>query len=471
MKIKQKCSICDVNDWEYLEYLRDQKHWYNQDYLLKDEPTGFKACKNCGFITYDYVETERLLERYNRSAPVFEPNNLITCARKNLYHERFLKDPKIKLPIFADVLDIGCAHGAFLNWVAEEMTIDRSNLEGTEYRAAHRAYGKHEYGINITEDLTEKQLSKKYDMITYYHVLEHVQHPFDELQKAKGLLKENGYLYISVPVWFEQLQESALEPITVFENHYHLNHISVFTPASFENLLQKAKLKVVKSDRGMYGYTVLCQVDESIKNDKIQTMHIEDIKRELEAQKEAIELFNDKKHMEAVKVYPKFPEAYMQHSLIQENLKDFEKQKEIIGQGLSEMPDNITLQEQYANIHFQFDQNTPDKFKFYSNNIRRAEELFLQCLEQRPSDKAFFFLGLINGVYKKDYKAAIDYLKKSSSINLHGYFEAVKWIGKFCLEMENESNKQIKRGVRERFILSSFPKNGIIFLLQDRQYS
>ena len=58
------CSICDASDWKSLDYLRDQKYWYDLDYLL-DEPVGFKICKNCGFVTYDYIDDKELKRRYD----------------------------------------------------------------------------------------------------------------------------------------------------------------------------------------------------------------------------------------------------------------------------------------------------------------------------------------------------------------------------------------------------------------------
>lgn len=436
MKIQFDCPICDVEDWGYFDTYRDQKYWYDRDFLVKNEPVGFKICKNCSFVTYDYIGLDRLKERYDRARITFDPSTIITCNRKNLYHELFFSDFFKGQDIsHYMVLDVGAAQGAMLDWFGKEYNIPRENLYGTEFSKAFMTFGKHEYGLNMYQDLCDDITSRQYDLISYYHVLEHVQWPYDELVKIKKLLKPGGYLYISIPTWFNWLQESSLEPVSTMEYYYHLNHVNVFTNNSFMNLLKKANLKVLKVDQVIYGYTVMCQVDESIKLDKIEVDDIDDIKRQFEAQTKALSLFKEKKYEDALKVYPRFPEAYIALSINQKNLKAFESQKEWIEKGLQEMPDNVTLKEQLANIHFQFDENRPNKQKFYSNNIRRSEELLLECVKLKPNDKNYFFLGLINGVYKKDYEEAVKCMKKVIDINPTNLVEPMRWIGLFYKEM------------------------------------
>ena len=87
----RKCSICKSEDWSNLDYLRNQEVWYNNDLREKNEPVGFKICKKCGFVTYDYVENERLSKHYDRERPVMSANNIVTCNRKNQYHLQLVK--------------------------------------------------------------------------------------------------------------------------------------------------------------------------------------------------------------------------------------------------------------------------------------------------------------------------------------------------------------------------------------------
>ena len=88
----EKCPVCKSNDWESLDHLRNQEYWYNADYRDEGEPVGFKICKECAFVTYDYLPEERLKESYERERPIMQYQNIITCNRKNLYHDIFLDD-------------------------------------------------------------------------------------------------------------------------------------------------------------------------------------------------------------------------------------------------------------------------------------------------------------------------------------------------------------------------------------------
>ena len=105
----ENCSICDASDWKSLDYLRDQKYWYDRDYLL-EEPVGFKICKNCGFVTYDYIDDKELKRRYDDLVKIVDIGSIITKNRKLIYHQKFLEDIEIK----GNVLDYGAATGYFL---------------------------------------------------------------------------------------------------------------------------------------------------------------------------------------------------------------------------------------------------------------------------------------------------------------------------------------------------------------------
>jgi 2-polyprenyl-3-methyl-5-hydroxy-6-metoxy-1,4-benzoquinol methylase len=438
LKIKTNCQICDVDNWEYLDQFRDPKYWWDRDRLEEGEDVGFKVCKNCSFVTYDYIDIERLREYYDRERLQFNPTGIVTCNRKNLYHDHFLKDFLDEVKDWM-VLDIGAAQGYWLDWMHHKYDIPKENLHGTEFSKAYRAWSNGEYGIKLEQDLTEEMLNTKYDLISYYHVLEHCQYPKDELNKVKSMLKPEGYLYLSVPTWFDFTQESSLEPTVSFENYYHLNHVCVFTDNSFENLLKVCGLKVIKKDKYIYGYTVICQIDDSEKSKSFKTDDIDEIKQKLDRQKKAIELFTQGKMEEVIKIEPRYPEAYIELARKWENMKEFKKQHDIIEQGLKEMPDNISLQESLGNVYFQFDENDPKKPKFYSNNIKRSEEILLKVLEKRPSDRCYFLLAMINAVYKKNYKVAIEYYRKLLRVNPHMFQEPVRWIAYCYKELEKNN--------------------------------
>ena len=430
----KKCPICKDSEWQSLDYLRDREFWYKCDYLLEGEPVGMKLCKNCGFVTYDYRDMTKLQRHYDEERPMMSSQNIITCNRKNEYHKKFLDDTKLfgnqAIPDKAldiQALDVGCAQGAYLDMLHTRYNVPKDNLHGTEWSQAFRDWGRFEYGINkITIDIDE---TKTYDFISYYHVLEHVQHPDKELDKIRNMLSDDGYLYISVPVWFENCEEASGSNMVTFENYYHLNHIDVFSKQSIQNLLKTKGFKIIKEDDMLYGYTVLCQKCEP--SDEIITEDWITIKKSLEVQKQAISLLQTDP-LKAIELVPKFPDAYIIASLQKETMKELKTQEELIYKGLKECPGNHRLRTRLGQLYYQWDENTPNKNGYYGNNLRKSEKILKELAEERPGQEDnFYFLALINGRYKKNYDEAVYWMRKVIKINPSKWADITKYIATF----------------------------------------
>jgi SAM-dependent methyltransferase len=444
MKVNElkECPVCNNTDWQSMDDLRDHEYWFNKDWLF-DEPVGFKVCKDCGFVTYDYRDLKELAEHYEQERPVMSHANIITCNRKNVYHSEFLQD------VVKDdmkCLDVGCAQGSYLNLLNKKFGVPKENLFGTEWSSSFGAFAKYEYGVNIEKEI-EDFGDIKYDLISYYHVLEHIQYPQKELEKIKKYLAKDGYLYISVPTFFKDLEEPSGGSTMDFENLYHLNHVNVFSDVSFENMLKNAGLRVVKTNKVHYGYAVLCQVDKSIKPDIVKEEY-KVIYELLKKQRQAIDcvssiLPKERNIDKALELYPKFPEAHILKSMDFDMLKDFEHVKGILDNALKLMPDNYKLLYQKAILLMQWDEQRPDKTVWYSNNIKLAEQLFKRCLELKPSDdNVMYFLGLINAKYKKKFDIGIEWLRKSLQIDPKRFPEIYNKISLFYKLKEDEKEQE-----------------------------
>ena len=428
IKLKN-CPICKTKDWVNLNYLRDHKFWQDQDYIELDEKVEMKICKNCAFVTYDYIELDKLQKNYDRQRPVVQAMNLITMNRKNEYHKTFLgsKDEFhglfncTPLPQFK-CLDVGCAQGTFLDLLCKYYFVDRKRLYGTEWSKAFRDFGE-EYGLdNLTQEIDK---SIKYDFISYYHVLEHCQHPDKELEMVRDILTDEGYLYIGIPTWFEKLEMDSGGDIVNFEDLFHLNHINCFTKQSLRNLLYVQGFEIVKEAEHIYGYTVLCKKAPKLSIEEgVKKGNWKETKKIIENQKEAIHLLQTKQYDKAIELVPNFPDAYIYKSLQKDNLKDLNVQLAILDEGLKHTPDCMRLLLQKAKIYFQWDENTPEKQNYYSNNIKRAEELFKKVLKYKSGNEdIYYFLSMIEAKYKGNHDKAVDYMKKCLEINPSKFIE------------------------------------------------
>lgn len=426
------CPICKKDNFENLDHLRDHSYWYDKG-LRYDEPVGFKICKNCGFCCYDHVKG--LDEIYDNQRKFIAADNIVTCNRKAMYHRKFLEG-HIKPDWKA--LDIGCAQGYLLNLYHEVFGLSKQKLYGTEFSSSCRNYAQNVYGIETGPEKPEG-LKSYFDFVSYYHVLEHIQEPDKELEEIRNLLADDGLLYISVPVWFNCLEEASGAICADFENLFHVNHLNVFSVQSLKNLLSVSGFEIIKIETQVYGYTILCKKAEKGKYKK------EDWKQQLEIiekQKKAIESFQQKKFAEAVEIYPNYPDAYIMEAMRKENVRELKTQLDILRSGLEATGDHLKIKEHIALVLLQWDeQNVGNRNGGLSNNVRKSEELFKEVHAIRNSEQALFFLGIIAGKYKKDYLDGADYMRQVLKINPTRFSEIHNFIGQF-LSHEQEAPKE-----------------------------
>ncbi len=91
-----------------------------------------------------------------------------------------------------DLLDVGCGSGWFL-----EVARDYYSVLGVEYSDTLRTWLKSELGIDSFKTLGE--IEKKFDVITAFDLIEHVDNPIGMLKTMRSALKPNGAILIYTP--------------------------------------------------------------------------------------------------------------------------------------------------------------------------------------------------------------------------------------------------------------------------------
>lgn len=96
------------------------------------------------------------------------------------------------------LLDIGCAYGNFLGYARSIYRV--TGCDASEY--ALKIAKQRLPEINLFQTvLPDLKRNEHWDIITCFDVLEHVQELNNSLKKIKYLLKNNGILVITVPVY------------------------------------------------------------------------------------------------------------------------------------------------------------------------------------------------------------------------------------------------------------------------------
>jgi len=203
-------------------------------------------CKPC-LHHFTYFDQEVPISFY------YDENDYqIRDTRKSIFHQiqeleyqpiiNYLKKKNPNQTI--KLLDFGSGKGLFLN-LARQNGLE---VKGVETSIPRAEYARNNFGLTIDSSYyTEgKIFNQRFEVISFFHVLEHVEKPFVLLN---NLLEENlapeGLLIIEVPN-FESWQSKWAG-----KHWLHLDvprHLSHFSPLTIINQLEKFGFFIIKTD-------------------------------------------------------------------------------------------------------------------------------------------------------------------------------------------------------------------------------
>ena len=137
-----------------------------------------------------------------------------------------------------NILDIGAGTGDFLNVCKN----NDWNTFGVEPSLDAIAIAEKK-GVFLKENLSEIK-NKKFDVITLWHVLEHVENLQEYISILKSLLKENGRIIIAVPNYKSYDANYYKEFWAAFDVPRHLWH---FSQSSIQKLFLEIDMIVEKT--------------------------------------------------------------------------------------------------------------------------------------------------------------------------------------------------------------------------------
>jgi 2-polyprenyl-3-methyl-5-hydroxy-6-metoxy-1,4-benzoquinol methylase len=188
----QQCPLC--NQSVFALFLQCE------DYLTSHQQFELKKCISCSFIFTNPRPDSQSLPAY------YESDQYVSHAGKSkgainilyLLARRFTIGWKISLIRHfrnnISLLDYGCGTGELL----QACRLQGWQISGLEPSANAREKAKQLTGINIASDIAQFK-GQQFDVITLWHVLEHVIDLRKKIAELKALLKNDGLLFIAVP--------------------------------------------------------------------------------------------------------------------------------------------------------------------------------------------------------------------------------------------------------------------------------
>jgi len=234
------CPVCNSTDISFVLKAKDE--------TVSKKYFEIWECANCKLrFTQDIPDEQNIGDYYKSSAYISHSNTAKGLVNK-LYHtvRSFTLQSKKNLiqkstnKRQGNLLDIGAGTGAF----ASTMKKNGWNVTALEPDETARSNAKKDFDIDLlpSENLF-KLAPKTFDVITLWHVLEHVHELHKYLDAFYSLLNDGGTLIIAVPNYTSFDAKIYSETWAAYDVPRHLYH---FSPQSMRTLLSKHKFNLTE---------------------------------------------------------------------------------------------------------------------------------------------------------------------------------------------------------------------------------
>lgn len=236
--MNNKCPWCNSeNNSQFLKL---------KDYFLTQEEFEILECDNCKLLFTSPCPTPEIIGKYYKSEDYLSHNEEKKGIVPMIYNRVKKINIKNKFNIAIvnqqptiNILDIGCGVGDFLHYAKTK----GCKVTGIEPNEEARKIAERKLNSQIlSPDELANIPNNSYDIITMWHVLEHVADLKTEIFHLQRLLKRNGTLIIAVPNYKSYDATFYKDKWAAYDVPRHLNH---FSQTSIKNIFDKTELQLI----------------------------------------------------------------------------------------------------------------------------------------------------------------------------------------------------------------------------------
>lgn len=200
------------------------------DYLVSNESFEIMECNDCSLRFTSPIPDENEIGKYYKSDKYISHAKRITSIFDIVYKivRIFTLSSKrnivkrISQKQSGTLLDIGCGTGDFLKIMKQSGW----NINGVEVNAGARKLAQTNTGSIILDQTEFFESEQKYDVITLWHSLEHLNTLTRFLEKISVSLNANGVVMIAVPNYKSFDAEYYKQDWAAYDVPRHLYHFS-----------------------------------------------------------------------------------------------------------------------------------------------------------------------------------------------------------------------------------------------------
>lgn len=256
--MNNKCPWCGSEKAQISLWLRDE--------FLTKEDFHICECLNCGLLYTmprpdkdkigDYYKSEEYYS-HQENKKGFIPRVYERVKKTNLKHKYQLASKGLNV---GTLLDIGCGVGDFLH-TAETHGWDCLGVEPSE--DAKAIAQKRMKGKIISSEELETLSDGSFDLITMWHVLEHVDDLKWQIAQLQRLVKSSGRVVIALPNYKSYDGQYYKELWAAYDVPRHLNH---FNRNTLTKMFKTSGLELIKMDKLKWDAYYISYLSEQYKH-------------------------------------------------------------------------------------------------------------------------------------------------------------------------------------------------------------